>query len=299
MTLTQMRYFYEVCKWRSITKAAASLHISQPTVSIAMADLEKESGLNLFRREGKKLSLTEDGSLLLSKITPILANLQQLDRDIKDMAQNKNLIRLAVPLQIGVQLLPTLFRDFKNLYPEIELEVVEAGGIDSLRMIENEELDLAVTNYDDSFSPNLHYRKLFKSEACFCTYPDHPLAQKKCVTLQELSREPMILLDAVPSKNYFVSIFKEKGYHPEVAYSSPSIEMVRCMVGQGLGFSVLVTRPCCDMTYDGERVVQRDIADDMPASTLIMAHLANNEPTRPTQLFMDYCRSIELTPTHA
>ena len=90
MTLTQMRYFYEVCKWRSITKAAASLHISQPTVSIAMADLEKESGLNLFRREGKKLSLTEDGSLLLSKITPILANLQQLDRDIKDMAQNKN-----------------------------------------------------------------------------------------------------------------------------------------------------------------------------------------------------------------
>ena len=97
-------YFYEVCKWRSITKAAASLHISQPTVSIAMADLEKESGLNLFRREGKKLSLTEDGSLLLSKITPILANLQQLDRDIKDMAQNKNLIRLAVPLQIGVQL---------------------------------------------------------------------------------------------------------------------------------------------------------------------------------------------------
>ena len=149
MTLTQMRYFYEVCKWRSITKAAASLHISQPTVSIAMADLEKESGLNLFRREGKKLSLTEDGSLLLSKITPILANLQQLDRDIKDMAQNKNLIRLAVPLQIGVQLLPTLFRDFKNLYPEIELEVVEAGGIDSLRMIENEELDLAVTNYDD------------------------------------------------------------------------------------------------------------------------------------------------------
>ena len=195
MTLTQMRYFYEVCKWRSITKAAASLHISQPTVSIAMADLEKESGLNLFRREGKKLSLTEDGSLLLSKITPILANLQQLDRDIKDMAQNKNLIRLAVPLQIGVQLLPTLFRNFKNLYPEIELEVVEAGGIDSLRMIENEELDLAVTNYDDSFSPNLHYRKLFKSEACFCTYPDHPLAQKKYVDTKDIANEPLVLLN--------------------------------------------------------------------------------------------------------
>lgn len=106
----------------------------------------------------------------------------------------------------------------------------------------------------------------------------------------------MILLDAVPSKNYFVAIFKEKGYHPHIAYSSPSIEMVRCMVGQGLGFSVLVTRPCSDITYDGERLVQLDIEDEMPASTLIMAHLANNEPTRPTQLFMDYCRNRELMP---
>lgn len=57
MTLTQMRYFYEVCKWRSITKAAASLHISQPTVSIAMADLEKESGLNLFGAKAKNFRL--------------------------------------------------------------------------------------------------------------------------------------------------------------------------------------------------------------------------------------------------
>ncbi len=124
----------------------------------------------------------------------------------------------------------------------------------------------------------------------------HPLAKKSAVTLQELASEPMILLDAVPSKNYFISIFKENGYYPEVAYSSPSIEMVRCMVGQGLGFSVLVTRPCSDMTYDGQRLVQLDIVDEMAASTLIIAYLQNNEPTRPTRLFMDYCRSVELTP---
>jgi len=103
------------------------------------------------------------------------------------------------------------------------------------------------------------------------------------------------LLDAVPSKNYFTAIFKEKGYHPEIVYSSPSIEMVRCMVGQGLGFSVLVTRPQSDITYDGKKVVQLDIEDEMPASTLIMAYLASNEPTLPAQMFIEYCRNIELT----
>ena len=241
MTLTQMRYFYEVCKWRSITKAAASLHISQPTVSIAMADLEKESGLNLFRREGKKLSLTEDGSLLLSKITPILANLQQLDRDIKDMAQNKNLIRLAVPLQIGVQLLPTLFRDFKNLYPEIELEVVEAGGIDSLRMIENEELDLAVTNYDDSFSPNLHYRKLFKSEACFYSYPDHPLAQKKYVDTKDIANEPLVLLNGGFFVNRLIyQNFQQALTAPKVILHSSQLHTVKNLISSQIASSFLM-----------------------------------------------------------
>ena len=241
MTLTQMRYFYEVCKWRSITKAAASLHISQPTVSIAMADLEKESGLNLFRREGKKLSLTEDGSLLLSKITPILANQQQLDRDIKDMAQNKNLIRLAVPLQIGVQLLPTLFRDFNNLYPEIELEVVEAGGIDSLRMIENEELDLAVTNYDDSFSPNLHYRKLFKSEACFCTYPDHPLAQKKYVDTKDIANEPLVLLNGGFFVNRLIyQNFQQALTAPKVILHSSQLHTVKNLISSQIASSFLM-----------------------------------------------------------
>ena len=224
MTLTQMRYFYEVCKWRSITKAAASLHISQPTVSIAMADLEKESGLNLFRREGKKLSLTEDGSLLLSKITPI-----------------KNLIRLAVPLQIGVHLLPTLFRDFKNLYPEIELEVVEAGGIDSLRMIENEELDLAVTNYDDSFSPNLHYRKLFKSEACFCTYPDHPLAQKKYVDTKDIANEPLVLLNGGFFVNRLIyQNFQQALTAPKVILHSSQLHTVKNLISSQIASSFLM-----------------------------------------------------------
>ncbi|WP_255346536.1 LysR substrate-binding domain-containing protein [Serratia sp. M24T3] len=101
-------------------------------------------------------------------------------------------------------------------------------------------------------------------------------------------------------KNVLTVQFRTVGLqtpYPEVAYSSPSIEMVRCMVGQGLGFSVLVTRPCSDMTYDGQRLVQLDIVGEMAAPTLIIAYLPNNEPTRPTRLFMDYCRRVELTPT--
>jgi DNA-binding transcriptional LysR family regulator len=151
--------------------------------------------------------------------------------------------------------------------------------------------------YDLELGNTIHKQALNAPHKPYALLPaSHPLAQQATVTLQALSQEPMILLDAVPSRIYFMDIFTAKGYAPVVAYSSPSIEMVRCMVGQGLGFSVLVTRPCTNMTYDGKLLAHLEIEDDMPASTLVMAHLRNNQPSRATRLFMAYCQSVDLTP---
>jgi len=72
MNFIQLKYFNEVCKWQSISKAAAALHVSQPTISIAIKEFEKETGLNLFRRIGKRLLLTDDGHIVWQKIIPFL-----------------------------------------------------------------------------------------------------------------------------------------------------------------------------------------------------------------------------------
>ena len=82
MTLTQMRYFYEVCQWQNITKAAEHLHVSQPTISVAMQTLEAETGLNLFHREGRKLVVTPESSKLLVKVNHILSQMDQLRLEI-------------------------------------------------------------------------------------------------------------------------------------------------------------------------------------------------------------------------
>ena len=167
MTLTQMKYFVEVCKEKSITKAATNLHVSQPTVTIAMKDLEAETGLNLFRRNGKKIGITQEGDFLLSKINAILHSVEQLNIDVLDLVNTKNHIKLALPFQVGSYLIPMIFEEFKPLYPEINLEIVEFGGMDSLRMVEQEELDLAITIYEPDFCSGLHYTRLFDSEGCF------------------------------------------------------------------------------------------------------------------------------------
>ena len=231
LTLIQMRYFYEVCRWRNISKAAANLHISQPTISIAIRDLEKETGLNLFRREGKSLIITEDGQILWNKITPILANLVQLDQEIKNMSNSKNHIRLGIPVQIGVWLMPAVFREFRELHPEIELEIVETGGIDAMRLLEENKLDLAVTNYDNQFSENLRYIKLGDSEICFCTYPENILAHEEKVDFETAAKVPLVLLQGGFFINRIIhSIFQEHKLTPKVDLYSVQLSTVKRMV---------------------------------------------------------------------
>jgi DNA-binding transcriptional LysR family regulator len=87
-----------------------------------------------------------------------------------------------------------------------------------------------------------------------------------------------------------VSIFEELGLNPNIVFGSPSIEMVRGMVGQGFGFALLVTRPRSTISYDGQPLVCVDIAEDVTGSALVAAWLKRAQLTKPAQLFVDYCK---------
>ena len=111
-----MKYFYEVCIHQNITKAAQILHIYQPTISIAIRELETETKLNLFYRQGKKIIITQDGYKLFVKISNILNQIKELDDEINIMSNNRNYIRLAIPIQIGTIFLPHILGDFKKIF---------------------------------------------------------------------------------------------------------------------------------------------------------------------------------------
>ncbi len=112
MTLTQMKYFAEVCREKSVTRAAEKLHISQPSVTVAMQELEAETGLNLFVRQGKRIEVTPEGEFLLAKVSAILHSVEQLNNDIGELVHTKNHIKLALPLQVGSILIPMIFEEF-------------------------------------------------------------------------------------------------------------------------------------------------------------------------------------------
>jgi DNA-binding transcriptional LysR family regulator len=295
-TLKQLSYFVTTVETESIAEASRKLHIAQPSISIAIKNLEDAFDQQLLiRHHAQGISLTPSGRRFFNKARELLRLSHEFEQNtLADSEAISGTISVGCFESVAPVYIPKLIADFKKRYPNIVIQLHDGEQHEVMVGLHRGEFDLAFL-YDLELDNSVQKEPLQAPNKPYALLPEnHHLARKSSVTLEELSREPLILLDVIPSKNYFLSIFSEKGLHPEVAYASPSIEMVRCMVGRGQGISVLVTRPCTDITYDGKKVVYVDIEDEMESSRLIMAYLKTNEPTNPARLFMDYCLSAGL-----
>jgi DNA-binding transcriptional LysR family regulator len=121
---------------------------------------------------------------------------------------------------------------------------------------------------------------------------DHRLARAGEVSLHDLVALPMILLDVPPSRSYFLDLMKSQGLEPNVVHSSPSLELVRGLAGQGLGYSLLVTRPPGDVTYEGKSLAIRSIKEQVEAGRIAPVRLSNLRPTRLMLAFETFARGF-------
>ena len=147
MNIQQMQYFAEVCRQENVTKAAASLHMSQSTLSLSMKNLETETGLNLFRHVGRNIQLTADGQALFQEVEKMLKQFKRFEASVKEIAKRHNHLQLAVPSQIATIILPLLLGEFFQQHPEIQLEITEpaGGGIADLHNSDYEVVEALTT----------------------------------------------------------------------------------------------------------------------------------------------------------
>ena len=295
-TLKQLLYFSTVVETESIVEASKKLFIAQPSISIAIKNLEHTFGQQLLiRHHAQGVSLTPDGRRFYEKARELLQLSHEFEQNT--LANNDKIsgkISIGSFESLAPLYIPKLIAGFKEIYPDIEIQLCDGEQHEMMVGLHRGQFDLAFLydlELDNSISKDV-LNAPHKPYALLAA--DHPLAQKSSVTLEELSKEPMVLLDVIPSRNYFLSLFTEKGLDPKVAYTSPSIEIVRCMVGQKQGFSILVSRPITKTTYDGKQLAYIEIEDEMASSNLIMAYLKVNKPTKPARLFMDFCRDYKL-----
>lgn len=216
MTITQLIYFREVCDHQGVTAAANAIHVSQPTISNAIKELEEEFNVNLFTRYNKKMILTEEGKYFYSHIGSIIDQAMELEDKMRNFGDLNKRLKIGVPPMIGTFLFPDMFSKFHSLFDDVEFEIQEQGSVKTLEMLEQNLLDLAIVIYDNSQQKRFCSLPLLNTQLVYCVSKKHPLAGRESVSLKEVADEPLILMKTGSYQNQLLErSFKELQITPK------------------------------------------------------------------------------------
>lgn len=291
-SLRQLGYFVAAAESGSLAAAARRLNVAQPSISSAIRALEARFGLQLLvRHHASGVTLTPAGQRLLRQAGDLLqqANaLEQSARAENDVVAGR--LEIGCYSTIAPLFLPRLLAGFRARFPEIQVTLRDGLQDQLVRALEDGAYDLLIT-YDLELPESLERVPLLAGLKPHVLLPaGHRLARRRKLRLAELIEEPLILLDVAPSGRYFRGLLAAQGLTPRVAYASPSLELVRGLVGQGLGWSILVTRPAAPLTYDGNPVATVALADELAPSVLVACWRQGERQTTPARLFVEHCK---------
>lgn len=229
LRLNQLRYFCEVCDTGSVTRAANNLHITQPSISAAIKALENAYALSLFYREKNRLTLTKEGAYLYERARSILEQVDDLDGKLRGLGMQRHPIRIGVSPMISTFLFLPIFNQFHRRHPEIALEMYEYGSIESIRQLQNHQIDMAIIIESSQANSDFIWQPLMETSLLFCVSRDHKLAGAKKVRVEELENERLIMMRAT---SYQIGTlvnqrFAEAGITPNILLQSNQIALIR------------------------------------------------------------------------
>ena len=191
MTLRYLRIFEAVCRHMSITRVAQELYLSQPSVSLAIGELEKKYEVRLFDRIGKKLYLTPAGEELLGYARPLLSQIDDMEQHLRSGAR-KSILRVGVSMTVGSCLLPACAEQFAGDYPDIRVEaLVERTSLIEQKVLENE-LDIGFVEGLPK-APQLIISPFAEDELAVVCAPDSALLRRGAIRCADLASIPLLL----------------------------------------------------------------------------------------------------------
>jgi flavin reductase (DIM6/NTAB) family NADH-FMN oxidoreductase RutF len=188
-------------------------------------------------------------------------------------------------------MVPAIVARMIKLDPSFSVSLLEADQPELLASLRMGDVEIALL-YDFGLGEGVDAAPLAELVPYVLLPEGHPLAEGSVVTLEALAAEPLVLLDLEPSRDYFLSLFGAHGLAPRIGQRTRSLEMVRGLVGHGLGYSLLATKPANNMSYDGRALVTRPLASAAAASRLVLATRSGVPLSPAAHAFADHCRSF-------
>lgn len=236
-----LQYFLAVAEEQSITRAANYLHITQPTLSKQMMDLEEQLGRQLFLRGKKKITLTEDGLYLRGRAAEIISLMEKTENDFRENEQN-----ISGDIHIGCGeyqsslAIMKVIRDITRDYPDIHFHLFSSNADTILERLDKGLLDIGFL-LEPEITPRYDYQRLPLTETWGVLMPNNaPLAKKERLTLDDLSGIPMIVPSQTSNSNRFEQLFSEYQLSLDIVSTYNLIYNASLMVQADIGYALCI-----------------------------------------------------------
>jgi len=240
MDIRQLEMFLAVSEEGGFTRAGERLHVSQSAISRQIGLLEKELGSPLFNRDGRRISLTHPGEILVRTAYNLFREMQQLVEQLSDVHElRRGRLRLAGGMSVCMYVLPRLLKRYRRLHPGVDVRVSSGSSEVILRKLRGHEMDLALLTLP-VIAKDLEVIPVLKEEMVVVTAPRHPLARKRVVDAREIGKFPLILYETGSRTRETIENFlREENVSADVAMETENAEIIKAMVGSGIGITVL------------------------------------------------------------
>jgi DNA-binding transcriptional LysR family regulator len=241
MRMHQVRYFRAMCEELNFTRAAARCNVSQPSLTRAISNLEREFGGPLFHRERSNTHLTE----LARVVKPYLDRIyeestQALERAREFWSMQRVALRLGLMCTIAPNHLVGFISQMRALHPHVDMDIVDssAGSLDDRLLMG----DLEVAVYcrpEKSRDERLHYLPLFREQMMIALHPAHKLARQKEIKVVDLHGEPYLERINCEFGVLGDEVFNRLGVDGKTVYRSDRDDWVLAMAAAGLGYAFM------------------------------------------------------------
>ena len=304
MRLEHFSYIVEIARCKSMSKASKKLYITQPSLSTAIQNLEDELGFQIFKRSASGVALTEKGEELLKISEEVV---KQLDL-VKDLSNPDNetvaTLNLAATPVFCNALMINLIQMLQREHPHINANIIELRPLKILPALVAGTADLAIGSYSSSTKEqtfqeaaknNIVIEPIYEDEMYCFLHRNHPLAQKKSVTFEELAAtniSPAFFNDHVLMDSY-ECVRPDNHEYTSNYYSFTDRASIKKAVAKGLAYAVLPHLMAYDDIYiSSGMIIPVPLADADVALTTYIAYSSRNSLPKSATLTIELIRKL-------
>ena len=268
MEIRVLRYFLTVVREEGINRAAEVLHITQPTLSRQLSQLEEEVGVKLFHRGAKKITLTNEGILLRRRAEEILS---LVDRTQQELVEQDEFVEGRIVIGGGelaaMQVLPEIIEGFRERYPLVTFDIF-TGNADLVKeQMEKGLIDIGVLLEPIDIEKYEFIRLREKERWVVLMRPDDPLAEKEAVNAKDLENTPLILPRRTNIQNELSNWLGNSFQEQQVLFTSNLTTNSALMVQRGLAYSIVIEGSI--PFWDKEKIAYRPLSPELTANSVL------------------------------